>query len=71
MTSRHDVFVSNTILHFLYDLDVSLWLKLVAIPSTEQTCENIFCKDLTKKKMQFENSRLGLELKIYLNMPYR
>ena len=49
MTSRHDVFVSNTILHFLYDLDISLWLKLVAIPSTEQTCENIFCKDLIKK----------------------
>ena len=70
MTSRHDVFVSNTILHFLYDLDISLWLKLVAIPSREQTCENIFCKDLTKK-MQFENSILGLELKIYLNMPYR
>ena len=50
MTSRHDVFVSNTILHFLYDLDISLWLKLVAIPSTEQTCENIFCKGFDKKK---------------------
>ena len=43
--------------------------NLVAIPSIEQTlCGNIYCKDLTKKKLWFENSRLGLEWKICFNM---
>ena len=44
---------------------------MVAIPTREQKlCENIFSKDLTKN-MEFENSRLGLELKICLDMPHR
>ena len=71
MISRHEFFVNNMIRHFLYDADISLWLKFGTHTFREQKLsEDIFCKDLTKK-VQFGNSRLGLELKNCLNMPYK
>ena len=68
MNSRHKVIVNHVTRHFLMMLTLVFDISHIYIE--QKLCENIFCRDLTRK-MQFENSRLDLELKICLIMSYR